>query len=567
MKLAAKICILHGVSMLSGINSTAQWNEAPGINNLFFEMDELRYHLTASPDGADGIILFWSDRREAPIDLGQVYGQHINAAGIRVWEDTARVFCDAQNRQTDTRSVTDGQGGAYLVWRDNRTATGSLTRMRIYGQHINAGGEATWQENGVDLGGGLIGQGVLPQLEEHTYVCHDGNGGMIVAWSEVGEDDVHCFAQRIDVDGNMLWNEGTPLPVYTEESSASYPNIVADGEGGAYIMFRISQAVNETLRVYRINAEGELVFGGGGFVSVPSNAANVHIAATDPEQNLLIAWKENAGGNVKAQLIGHDGELLWDANGVNITAPGVPGEDIRVATDAFGYYISYCKDADSPFANAHAQKLDANGNLIWGPEGVQLLSSLVRHHVTSVHPDTYGGSITTFTQLRILDVSPPTLYAANIRSDGMPNGELHLINDTELEQLGSGKLYQNTIGISDNLFITSWIENRASTPPGSRQIYGAKFGFGPYTITNSNDESAPADLLIYPNPTAESFTVVYQVRPNATAKVYDMQGKIHQSHQLQSSRTVIETSGWSSGIYQVVVDDGNKIVSRRLVVL
>src|SRR5690606_19791616 len=85
----------------------------------------------------------------------------------------------------------------------------------FYAQHINASGEATWAENGIPISGPQVSAGVVAAFEHSTMICEDDNGGFIFSWTQKStlNNSNDCFAQRVDINGNLLWNDGNPLPV------------------------------------------------------------------------------------------------------------------------------------------------------------------------------------------------------------------------------------------------------------------------------------------------------------------------------------------------------------------
>jgi hypothetical protein len=78
------------------------------------------------------------------------------------------------------------------------------------------------------------------------------------------------------------------------------------------------------------------------------------------------------------------------------------------------------------------------------------------------------------------------------------------------------------------------------------------------------------NLIIYPNPTADSFTLDYELlSSSARLNIFSMEGKAVLSETLQKGnhKRTISTSGWRSGIYLIqVADTLNNIISTLLVV-
>src|SRR5512134_1478085 len=73
----------------------------------------------AIPDGAGGAIVAWYDYRSGGADI---YAQHVLPSGVSdpTWPANGRVVCAAAGGQYAPAIVTDGAGGAILVWYDDR---------------------------------------------------------------------------------------------------------------------------------------------------------------------------------------------------------------------------------------------------------------------------------------------------------------------------------------------------------------------------------------------------------------------------------------------------------------
>jgi hypothetical protein len=120
-------------------------------------------------------------------------------------------------------AVGDGSGGIIVIWRGDH---------QLHAQRISNDGEALWGESGVPLCN--LGNDMYPY-----YVISDGSGGAILSWCDDLTGLTVCRAQRIDLEGELLWQEdGIPL------ASASSPEgIASDGAGGAIVVWKSSEGI------------------------------------------------------------------------------------------------------------------------------------------------------------------------------------------------------------------------------------------------------------------------------------------------------------------------------------
>ncbi len=147
------------------------------------------------------------------------------------WPPMGRVLCTSPNAYSLAVS-SDGAGGAYVVWADDRV--GDL-ELDIYASRVTASGEIApgWPVDG------------LPVCTDPTFqgtgsVAPDGLGGVLVAWTDFrnsfpnGTSGPDIYAHRILADGTLA--PGWPVdgvPVTRAPGYQSAAAVIADGSGGA----------------------------------------------------------------------------------------------------------------------------------------------------------------------------------------------------------------------------------------------------------------------------------------------------------------------------------------------
>src|SRR5262245_47466775 len=97
----------------------------------------------AVPDGSGGFIAVWSDFRSGELDI---FAQKINAGSAPVWPEDGVPICKYTGAQTNPKVLSDGAGGAFVVWEDARNGA---TNLDIYAQRVNSFGVPQWTAGGV----------------------------------------------------------------------------------------------------------------------------------------------------------------------------------------------------------------------------------------------------------------------------------------------------------------------------------------------------------------------------------------------------------------------------------
>ena len=102
----------------------------------------------------------------------------------------------------------------------------------IYAQMVTATGEKQWGENGLTV---VEESG----RQEDPILIADGNGGAYIVWVDYKDEpeDGDIYAQHILSDGTLGWApEGIGLATMAGKQVS--PNMCSDGQGGAYVIWK-----------------------------------------------------------------------------------------------------------------------------------------------------------------------------------------------------------------------------------------------------------------------------------------------------------------------------------------
>ncbi len=319
--------------------------------------------------------------------------------------------CTALNKQIDPRILEDGYGGAFVVWKDYRNSLPD-----VFVQRINNLGVTQWALNGV---------GACTDAADQSTpnVCSDGQGGIIVAWSDWRSGiERDLYAQRIDPNGNVLW-VANGIIVSNKPNREHNEKIVSDGFGGAIVVWE-QQEANGTWNEWaqRINSSGGTLWPPGGIpiTGVQSNKINGRLEA-DGEGGAFIVWQDYRNGvdyDIYAQHVDLNGNLVWGSNAkVICTAIGTQASP-KIESDELlgGFYTSWV-DARNGDNDIFAQRIDANGNLLWANNGVSICSIVGNQSALDILSDpTVDGLICAWKDSRTGNFD---IYAQRVNSAGI----------------------------------------------------------------------------------------------------------------------------------------------------
>lgn len=267
-------------------DGTVAW-EQNGI--AVFKGDGDQYDPAIISDGDGGAFIVWWDISTPDWNI---FAQRIDSKGDIAWDSPVPV-CSAQGNQGAPALVTDGNGGVFCIWADYRNDPNFLTSAQLYAQHLTADGKILWMKDGIPIGK------VTANQQQHNCIS-DADGGFIVAWWDDRDIFPDIYAQRINVDGKILWDkEG--IPICTEGGVQQHPMLVTDGVGGAivyWVDFRedIGNTTEDAIYAQRIGSDGNVFWQENG---VPVSAAEKEQitprAISVGTGSAIVAWSDARG--------------------------------------------------------------------------------------------------------------------------------------------------------------------------------------------------------------------------------------------------------------------------------
>jgi hypothetical protein len=217
------------VLLLHPSGASANWPYNSNVNVPVCTAPGDQTYAWGMSDGNGGAFVVWYDMRNSNLGGGgsgiDIYVQHVFGSGLvdAGWPVNGLAICTAVGDQMVAPMVSDGAGGAIISWTDQRNE--GTPGGDIYAQRFSAAGVTLWAPNGVPVCT-AAGQQTNP------WLTMDGTGGAIIAWQDRRSGESHIYAQRISGTGAAQWAAGG-VPVCTVAGNEIFPEIVGDGVGGA----------------------------------------------------------------------------------------------------------------------------------------------------------------------------------------------------------------------------------------------------------------------------------------------------------------------------------------------
>ena len=348
-------------------------------------------------DGSGGAIVVWRDGRNIANAI-DIYAQHISASGNLLWNVDAVPICNAASDQFAPRLVSDGANGAIIAWYDNRSGN-----YDIYAQRINSSGVVQWTTDGVAI---CIATG---NQNAHQLLA-DGNGGAFIVWSDgrTSGPNADIYGQLVNAAGVVQWT-ANGAPINYASSLQNIPQLMSDGGAGFFVSWEDWRNFGQTdIYVQKVSSNGFYTWSYLGVgICVEANGAqyNSKIVA-DGAGGAIICWQDkrtSSSDDIYAQKINTNGVVQWTNNGVLIcNASGLQINEQMLSDGAGGAII-------------YAQRINTSGAVQWAANGVAVCSDGSNQNEAQIITTSSGAAIVCWTDYRN---APGDIYAQKLNSSG-----------------------------------------------------------------------------------------------------------------------------------------------------
>ncbi len=349
--------------------------------------------LTLAPDGTGGAIVTWEDDRNG--SNYDIYAQRIDGAGVVQWTTDGVPLCVAALDQQYPKIVSDGTGGAIIVWIDIRNGTAAY----VYMQRIDASGAVQWTTDGARL---------CPNAAQEAtpFIASDDAGGAIVMWHDFRNADEDIYAQRINGSAVAQWpTDG--VPVCTAPGPQAIGSATSDGAGGAIMAWADGRSSGfYDIYTQRVNASGVNLWTGDG---VPvCTAADYQLfpsVVSDGAGGAIIAWQDHRNTtdyDVYAQRVDATGVVQWTTNGVTLCSSANDQTNPVLASDgSFGAIGAWQDFRGGSSYDIYALRVTPDGTIPTGVHNTPRASELT---LSPNYPNPFSGE--TVVDLTLRDEEP-----------------------------------------------------------------------------------------------------------------------------------------------------------------
>ncbi|MCB9675707.1 MAG: hypothetical protein H6737_11355 [Alphaproteobacteria bacterium] len=228
-------------------------------------------------------------------------------------------------------------------------------------------------------------------LGDH-HMALDGRGGVFVVWEDrfSGSD---VWIQRLGPYGEKVWD---PQGIEVKPGELFLPRVVSDGEDGAIVVWEDRFASSPEVWAQRLDPDGAKLWGAFGVdVGFGFDNARPRVIA-DGQGGAIVVWEDVfSGSDIRAQRLDADGNALWGNSGIDL-AFGTDGYLPELVPDGAGGAVVAWEERGgiTGFSDVVVQRLDPVGTKLWGTWGADVGTSYAR--APRIAADGAGGAFLGF---------------------------------------------------------------------------------------------------------------------------------------------------------------------------
>lgn len=544
------------------ITSFAQWTDDPVINNVVFasDGDEALPKIAADEEG-NTFIAFHSNSS----GNYDVLVSYMDEEGISLWEEPLTVSNHPQQSWiSDFDMVMDQEGNAIITFSDIRNGNPDIHAYKISPQ-----GEFLWGDDGITCSD-------TPEAEygPRLTVTEDNNAFItFIHMRETGTDQMVLTA--IDPEGNKLL--GADGMIFTPENDADYtdPYVTASGND-VIVVYSLNTGnfpyADRLMYAISVNSSGDELWPEPAIITEAGGIAGYTELTTAPDEQggVYIGWHDDRDSDmISSSFIQHitaGGTAMLGEAGVEVaTQAGFHRFNPKIVlSDAETHEVMVFwrqTNANQSEAGLYGQRLDSDGERLWGDNGQELLPvgttfGILHDAREMTYERNSSGQVILF-YTKKAGTSGDYLNAMAIDHNAAP-----VWPET------TAVISTNNSGVSDMVatemrqsqFVVAWKDGRNNNGIYAQNIHND----GSIGIIDTEIPDLVEDkVTIYPNPATTLATI-----KNGNFTEVIIRNVIGQviSHRHLSPHATVQFRPSASGIYFATFVDGKRKVTRKMVI-
>jgi Subtilase family/FlgD Ig-like domain len=229
---------------------------------------------------------------------------------------------------------------------------------------------ALWGDEGTQVAANIATVNVAPEC------VGDEAGGGLITWSDANDD---VRAQRLGPSGSKLWN-GTVEKFCTATGEQRSPHAIRLSDGTFLLCWNDKRSGAWDIYAQHLDANGNAMWTQNGIAVCQSTGDQQNIRFVGASDYAVAVWedKRNGTADIYAQRINSDGTMSWGANGVAVCSASGDQLAPSVALTSSGLAFVIWQDKRpgvSGGSDTYMQGVGTQGTAQWTSNGILVSAS------------------------------------------------------------------------------------------------------------------------------------------------------------------------------------------------
>ena len=529
---------------------SGQWNPDPEMNFVLMSGNIMSVKSVQTANNRTFVSWFYKSGRSNNYDL---YVQLLDVNGYKLWDEPGLLI---SSHPQDTLNVEeqvmlcDKDDNLVIVFSDFRE--NAMQGLVCY--KLNQEGEFLWGPDGLRI----IANPANNSITSISAYCDSTND--IIVSAGIYSQSNNVFFQRITSDKVLPWGINGKFI-----TNAEHAKVFSTGEK---IMFLFKEKTGNypqyliKLLYQFFDKDGNAIFADHKIVSDAGGIAfwDAYDAIMTDNHHLVVAWHDDRNHDglelPYAQRIDEEGNTLWENNGIVLsTEPAVHHlSPLVVGKAPDNSTILIWQKTIAPFLIAvYRQKVDENGNILWGLNGQELLPECFNFNKIEssvIDNENFYVSYGLHPTEGIYD----TVHYM-IGSYGIEDGAANWTQPVSFAASPAPKDFLTMRLIPGVQLVTTWREGAFTI---NQEVRAQNIGFdGTLGTMTSVSDIEQNSLSIFPNPASDYIQINYNGSDIKTVLIEDIFGNIVYSQMVNMRNPVIKISHLNNGLYFVKLQTNN----------
>jgi len=302
---------------------------------------------------------------------------------------------------------------------------------------------------------------------------------------------------------------------------------IMDDAGNIWVSWWDTRKDGGDIYLQKISSTGKIILNINGTpIHYDNNVSGYPKMVLDGRGGAIITWQDNRTGQneVYVQRVDSQGQLLWGTNGLRVSSVLSPKEFPQITNTSDGNFTVVWKENRTGTWDIYTQKFNLSGTKLWGENGTTIVNASgdQTHYnlKSSLIPTSEGGIIVTWRDARD-DVGD--VYVQRLDTNGVvqwdPNG-------TAICTAPDYQLWPTINDIGNDKFIVSWTDDRKGSGFTDLDLYFNKInGSGDpqwdsngSVLVNASNNQDRHDLYVHDQ--ENIFTIWVDDRVDSNGDIY-----------------------------------------------